>query len=47
VTQKGLGDAHDAAGHHDIARDEWRGALAIFEELRHPDADEVRARLLR
>jgi DNA-binding SARP family transcriptional activator/tetratricopeptide (TPR) repeat protein len=40
-----LGDAHDAAGDPGAARAAWRNALAIFEELRHPDADGVRARL--
>jgi tetratricopeptide (TPR) repeat protein/transcriptional regulator with XRE-family HTH domain len=40
-----LGDAEDAAGRHRAARDAWRNALAIFTELDHPDADEVRAKL--
>ncbi len=40
-----LGDVQDATGHADAARDSWRQALAILTDLRHPDADQVRARL--
>jgi tetratricopeptide (TPR) repeat protein len=39
------GDAHHAAGDISAARDAWTQALAILEDLRHPDASQVRARL--
>lgn len=39
-----LGDNHHAAGRPDAARDSWRRALEILDELDHPDADQVRAR---
>jgi tetratricopeptide (TPR) repeat protein len=41
-----LGDTHQAANDVDAARDAWRKALAIFDELHHPDAEQVRAKLL-
>jgi hypothetical protein len=40
-----LGDAHHAAGNPDAARTAWRHALDILDQLHHPDADQVRARL--
>jgi hypothetical protein len=40
-----LGDAHRAADDLDAARSAWRQALTILDELNHPDADRVRARL--
>jgi hypothetical protein len=40
-----LGDTHLAAARPDEAHEVWQQALAILEELDHPDADEVRARL--
>jgi tetratricopeptide (TPR) repeat protein len=40
-----LGDAQLAAGHGDTARETWRKALLILDELAHPAADEIRARL--
>ena len=40
-----LGDAHRAAGDCRAARDDYRQALIIFDELRHPDASDVRAKL--
>ena len=40
-----LGDAQYAAGEPDTAAGSWRQALAIFEMLDHPDADQVRAHL--
>jgi tetratricopeptide (TPR) repeat protein len=40
-----LGDAHHATGDHHTARDTWRQALTIFNELSHPDADRLHARL--
>ena len=40
-----LGDTHHATKDSDGAQDCWRGALAIFTDLDHPDAEQVRARL--
>ncbi|MGW0335642.1 ATP-binding protein [Streptomyces sp. NPDC003011] len=40
-----LGDAHAALGRGEDARALWEGALALFEDLHHPDAEPVRARL--
>jgi tetratricopeptide (TPR) repeat protein len=40
-----LGDTRHAAGEPDQARDAWQQALAILEDLQHPHADQVRARL--
>ncbi len=40
-----LGETHQAAGDTPAARDAWQSALAILTELRHPDADAVRAKL--
>jgi hypothetical protein len=34
-----------AAGELARARDAWQQALAILEDLQHPDADQVRAKL--
>ena len=42
-----LGDTHHSAGHPDAARTAWRQALTILEDLDHPDADTVRAKLHR
>jgi tetratricopeptide (TPR) repeat protein len=47
TTLTGLGDAHQAAGDTAAARDAWRRALAILDDLAHPDADDVHARLER
>jgi tetratricopeptide (TPR) repeat protein len=41
-TLTGLGRLHAKAGHLADARGCWLQALAIFEELGHPDADEAR-----
>ena len=41
-----LGDSHLALGDVKAARDVWRRSLAVFESLDHPDAAEVRAKLL-
>jgi tetratricopeptide (TPR) repeat protein len=41
----GLGDAHLAGGHAATAHDAWRRALAIFFELGHPNASQVRSKL--
>jgi tetratricopeptide (TPR) repeat protein len=40
-----LGEAHRVAGEPDPARARWRQALAILDELDHPEADQVRAKL--
>ena len=40
-----LGDAYHAAGELGQARQSWREALAILEDLEHSDAEQVRARL--
>lgn len=40
-----LGDAYLASGDRAAARSAWRTALGILEELDHPDAAAVRARL--
>jgi DNA-binding SARP family transcriptional activator/tetratricopeptide (TPR) repeat protein len=42
-----LGEAHLAAGDPTAACAAWVAALDILEQLRHPDADEVRARIRR
>jgi len=39
-----LGDTYESAG-DPAARDAWQEALTIFDDLRRPDADDVRARL--
>ncbi|HEU5331162.1 MAG TPA: BTAD domain-containing putative transcriptional regulator [Actinocrinis sp.] len=41
-----LGDAFEATGDLDAARESWRTALATLEELDHPDAAQVRAKLV-
>jgi DNA-binding SARP family transcriptional activator/Tfp pilus assembly protein PilF len=41
-----LGDSYDALGEADAARQAWTHALHIFNQLDHPDADQVRAKLL-
>lgn len=40
-----LGDAQQSAGDSDGAARSWRQALTILEELDHPDARQVRAKL--
>ncbi|AGZ39643.1 AfsR/SARP family transcriptional regulator [Actinoplanes friuliensis] len=40
-----LGDTHLAAGDPPAARDAWRQALDIYEEIDHTDSEEVRAKL--
>lgn len=40
-----LGDAHAALGRGKDARALWEEALALFEDLHHPDAEPVRAKL--
>jgi tetratricopeptide (TPR) repeat protein/transcriptional regulator with XRE-family HTH domain len=40
-----LGDAQLAVGQPEIARGAWTQALAILDDLHHPDAEQLRARL--
>jgi hypothetical protein len=40
-----LGDARHAAGDPAEAEDAWRQALAILDDLHHPSAGKVRAKL--
>jgi tetratricopeptide (TPR) repeat protein len=40
-----LGDSHAADGDPQSARDAWQVAVTILDEMAHPHADEVRARL--
>jgi tetratricopeptide (TPR) repeat protein len=40
-----IGDTHHAAGRPDAARAVWRRALSILDELDHPEAADVRAKL--
>lgn len=44
-TLKHLGDAHHASGDAVAAHDSWLQALAILDQLGHPDAAEVREKL--
>ena len=44
-TLSNLGDTHQAAGQLAAARQAWRQALAIFDDLDDADADTVRAKL--
>jgi len=40
-----LGDTHHVTGNHHAARAAWQQALTILDELDHPDAEQVRAKL--
>jgi DNA-binding SARP family transcriptional activator/tetratricopeptide (TPR) repeat protein len=40
-----LGETHQANGHHEATRDHWQQALATLDDLRHPDAAAIRAKL--
>jgi len=40
-----IGDAHHAAGHPDEARVAWQEALTILDDLDHPGAGQIRAKL--
>jgi hypothetical protein len=42
----GLGAALHRTGDQYTAREHWREALAIFEQLGDPQADDVRVRLI-
>ena len=44
-TLSSLGDVHHSAGDIGAARRAWRGALRIFDEIKHPDRERVRAKL--
>jgi tetratricopeptide (TPR) repeat protein len=40
-----LGDVHSDGGDRDAARDAWRQAVVILDELHHPDAEEAHGKL--
>jgi hypothetical protein len=42
-----LGDTHRSADNPDAAREAWRQAMTILDDLHHPDADKARTRLHR
>lgn len=42
-----LGDAHQSFGDSEAARIAWQRALTILEQLGDPDADKIRARMLK
>ena len=44
-TLTSLGDCHQAAGKTTAAREAWERALAILDEMRHPDAASIRGKL--
>jgi tetratricopeptide (TPR) repeat protein/transcriptional regulator with XRE-family HTH domain len=46
-TLTGLGDIHRAAGELPQAREAWQQALDILDDLQHPDAAKIRAKLAR
>jgi len=41
-----LGDSRQAVGESLQAREAWQQALAIFDDLQHPDAAKIRTRLV-
>ena len=43
-TLANLGDAHQTAGDVAKALDAWQHALAIFDDLDHPDSDRLRTK---
>ncbi|GAA4457903.1 hypothetical protein GCM10023170_054930 [Phytohabitans houttuyneae] len=45
LTLSRLGDTHRAAGDGDAAREVWEQALSILDDLEHPEAEDVRAKL--
>jgi hypothetical protein len=45
MTYRQLGNARHAAGELPQARHAWQQALAIMDDLQHPSADKVRAKL--
>jgi tetratricopeptide (TPR) repeat protein len=40
-----LGETHQANGHHQATLDSWQQAVAILDDLHHPDAVPIRAKL--
>jgi tetratricopeptide (TPR) repeat protein len=42
-----IADSHHAAGRPDLAAEAWHQALEILTDLHHPDAEQVRAKLVR
>jgi DNA-binding SARP family transcriptional activator len=40
-----MGDAYHAAGNLGAARNTWQEAMGVFDDLRHPDAAQMRARI--
>jgi DNA-binding SARP family transcriptional activator len=40
-----LGDTHSSAGDRAAARQNWRAALVIFDDIDHPEADSIRSKL--
>ncbi len=40
-----LGDTHQTAGELQQAREAWQQAICILDDLQHPDAGQVRAKL--
>jgi tetratricopeptide (TPR) repeat protein len=40
-----LGDTHFAAGDHPAAHTAWHHALRVFDQIDHPDGDQLRAKL--
>jgi tetratricopeptide (TPR) repeat protein/transcriptional regulator with XRE-family HTH domain len=45
VTLTHLGDTHHTTGNDTAARQTWQQALTIFDQLDHPDADTIRAKI--
>jgi DNA-binding SARP family transcriptional activator/tetratricopeptide (TPR) repeat protein len=45
ITRNRLGDTHHAIGDRNHAREAWQAALTILEQLDHPSARDVRAKL--
>jgi hypothetical protein len=45
ITLPHLGDIHRAMGNRHAAHDAWQQALTILDDLHHPDAEQVRAKL--
>ncbi len=45
-TRVSLGDSYLRAGDPELARQAWSDALLIFDEIDHPDGDNVRAKLI-
>jgi len=41
-----MGDTYDSAAEPRAAREAWKQALAILEDLGHPSAEHIRVKLL-